>query len=170
MNQRQRAGIESIEDWASQYGGQLGDVSGNVANIAQGNRAGDAPGTEFLRSMYGGQAGNAPGDQFMRQFMQGPTGEQPGDEYLESVYGGQNAPKEGWDTLRQASEQAQQGSRGLEWLQDTAGGKMLGQNPYLDSVIGAMNRGTTDAYGNAIAGLEGGMSRAGGMGLSLIHI
>jgi hypothetical protein len=167
INRRQMEGIESIEDFAGQYGGQLRDVMGNVSNIAQGNRAGDAPGTEFLRSMYGGQAGNAPGDQFMRQFMQGPTGEQPGDEYLESVYGGQNAPKEGWDTLRQASEQAQQGSRGLEWLQDTAGGKMLGSNPYLDSVIGAMNRGTTDAYGNAIAGMEGGMSRAGGMGGSM---
>jgi len=150
INQRQLQGVESIEDWAGQFGNQLGDVSGNVTNIARGNRAGDAPGTEFLRSMYGG-----------------PTGEQPGDEYLESVMGGQNAPKEGWDTLRQASETAQQGSRGLEWLQDTAGGKFLGANPYLNDVISTMNRGTKDAYGNTIAGLEGNMSRAGGMGGSM---
>jgi hypothetical protein len=133
MNQRQLAGIEGIEDFATQYGGQLQDVMGNVSNIARGNRQGDAPGQDFLQSIY------APG----------------------------GTPKEGWDTLRQAADLADDGSRGMEWLQETAGGKFLGQNPYVDNVIKSMNRGTTDAYGNAIAGLEGGMSRAGGMGGSM---
>ena len=44
---------------------------------------------------------------------------------------------------------------------------MLGGNPYLDNVISTMNRGTKDAYGQRFAGLEGGMSRAGGMGGSM---
>src|SRR6188768_2637953 len=57
MNQRQWQGIEGIEDWANQYGGRLEDVMGNVSSIGMGNRAGDAPGTEFLQSMYGGRAG-----------------------------------------------------------------------------------------------------------------
>jgi len=132
MNQRGWQGIEGIEDWAGQYGGQLNDVMANVTNIARGNRQGDAPGQEFLQSIYQG-----------------------------------NAPKEGWDTLRGAIDLADDQSGGLDWLRETARGQMVGQNPYVDNVIKSMNRGTTDAYGNAIAGLEGGMSRAGGMGGSM---
>jgi hypothetical protein len=132
MNQRQWQGIEGIEDWAGQYGGQLNDVMGNVSNIAQGNRQGDAPGQSFLEGVYQG-----------------------------------GAPKEGWDTLRGAIDLADDQSGGLDWLRETARGSMLGQNPYVDNVVKAMNRGTTDAYGNAIAGMEGSMSRAGGMGGSM---
>ena len=133
MNRRQWQGIEGIEDWATNYGGRLEDVVGNIGNIARGNRTGDAPGQDFLQSIY--------------------------------AAGG--TPKEGWDTLRQAADLADDGSGGLQFLRETAGGGFLGQNPYVDNVIKAMNRGTKDAYGNTIAGLEGSMSRAGGMGGSM---
>jgi len=150
MNQRQWAGIEGIEDWANQFGGQLGDVSGNIANIAQGNRAGDAPGQAYLQSLY-----------------QHPQGDSSSQNFFERVYGQGGTPKEGWDTLRGAIDLADDQSGGLDWLRETAGGSMLGQNPYVDNVIKSMNRSTTDAYGNAIAGMEGSMSRAGGMGGSM---
>jgi len=149
MNQREWQGIEGIEDWAGQYGGQLNNVMGNVANIGAGNRAGDAPGDDYFRSMLQ------------------PQGDSSSQNFFEGVYGQGGTPKEGWDTLRQAADLADDGSRGMEWLQDTAGGKFLGANPYLNDVISTMNRGTKDAYGNTIAGLEGGMSRAGGMGGSM---
>jgi hypothetical protein len=132
MNRRQWQGIEGIEDFAQNYSGQLGDVMGNVTNIARGNRQGDAPGQEFLQDVYQG-----------------------------------GAPKEGWDTLRGAIDLADDQSGGLDWLRETARGQMVGQNPYVDNVIKSMNRGTTDAYGNAVAGMEGQMSRAGGMGGSM---
>jgi hypothetical protein len=166
MNQREWQGIQGIEDWAGQYGGQLNDVMGNVSNIAQGNRAGDAPGTEFLQRMFSGKAGQAPGDDFFRSMLQ-PQGDSSSQNFFEGVYDQGGAPKEGWGALQRAVDLADDGSGGLSLLRDTAKGKMVGQNPYLDSVIGAMNRGTTDAYGNAIAGMEGGMSRAGGMGGSM---
>ena len=149
MNRRQWEGIENIEDFGQQYGGQLRDVMGNVSNIAQGNRAGDAPGEDYFRSMLQ------------------PQGDSSSQNFFEATYGPGGTPKEGWDTLRQAADLADDGSRGMEWLQDTAGGKFLGANPYLNDVISTMNRGTKDAYGNTIAGLEGNMSRAGGMGGSM---
>jgi len=149
MNQRQWAGIEGIEDFAQNYGGQLSDVMGNVSNIAQGNRAGDAPGDDYFRSILQ------------------PQGDSSSQNFFEGVYGQGGTPKEGWDTLRGAIDLADDQSGGLDWLRETARGSMLGGNPYINDVVGAMNRGTTDAYGNAIAGLEGGMSRAGGMGGSM---
>lgn len=150
FNRRQQEGVESIEDWAQQFGGQLGDATGNIANIARGNRAGDAPGQDYLQSLY-----------------QNPQGDTSSQNFFEGVYGQGGTPKEGWDTLRGAIDLADDGSGGLDWLRETARGEMLGGNPYLNDVIGTMNRGTKDAYGNTIAGLEGGMSRAGGMGGSM---
>jgi hypothetical protein len=149
MNRREWQGIEGIEDFAGQYTGQLRDVMGNVSNIAQGNRAGDAPGDDYFRSMLQ------------------PQGDSSSQNFFEGVYGQGGTPKEGWDTLRGAIDLADDQSGGLDWLRETARGSMLSGNPYINDVVGAMNRGTTDAYGNAIAGMEGGMSRAGGMGGSM---
>lgn len=150
FNRRQQEGVESIEDWAQQYGGMLGGATGNIANIARGNRAGDAPGQDYLQSLY-----------------QNPQGDSSSQNFFESIYAPGGTPKEGWDTLRGAIDLADDGSGGLDWLRETARGEMLGGNPYINDVVSAMNRGTTGAYQNAIAGMEGNMSRAGGMGGSM---
>ena len=86
MNRRQWQGIEGIEDFASQYGGRLEDVLGNVGNIAQGNRQGDAPGDDYLRSIYAGKQGDTDAQNYFEDLFGGKRGDSSHQNYFENLY------------------------------------------------------------------------------------
>jgi hypothetical protein len=149
LNRRQWEGVEGIEDAASRVGSSMDEPLEYATWLSQGKNVGDAPGQEYLQSIYRNGASTA--------------GYGTQENILRNLMSGNGA---GYGTQEQILGQAM-GTDNLGYLRNTAGGGMLGGNPQLDAVLGDMNRGTTQAYQKAIGSLEGGMSRAGQMGGSV---
>lgn len=150
MNRRQQEGVESTEDWASKFGSMIDEPLEYAGYLSQGKGVGDAPGQEFLQGIYqqgAPTAGYGSQEQVLRNLMRNNGA--------------------GYGTQENILGQAMGKTGNLDYLQNTAEGGMLNGNPRLDAVISDMNRGTTQAYQDAMGSLEGGMSRAGQMGGSV---
>jgi hypothetical protein len=89
------------------------------------------------------------------------VGAAPGQSFLEGVYGNPSGnPAQG--TLNGLMQRAAGGSGGLANIAATAGGAMLGGNPYVNQQIASTNADITrDFTGAVMPGIQGRVSQAG---------
>jgi hypothetical protein len=128
-------GLNSQQQQAIQRGTEMG--LGPGSNQMQG--AADFAGNVASGQMVGKGAGQDYVNKIANEGVQGPA------------YG----------QLQQILGEAMGGSGGLEYARDIAGGKMLGANPYIDKLVGDVNKDATNAL---LPQLEGRMAMSGRSG------
>lgn len=161
-------GLDPGQQWAIDRGKQIATSGegvpglygayGNVERLASGGLSGAGTGT--LNNYAANGVGRGAGAAYMDKVAtRGVTN--PAYANLEAIMTQADKGSPIADKLERIDKYAAAGSGGIDYLQDVAGGKYLGKNPYIDKLVSDVE---TDARNSLLPALEGRMAQAGRLG------